>query len=236
MSVSTFLFGDNSQRNDALDRNNFAIGSGGTMRNFARGEMNGAQGRGPAQMDPVQQAQIRARQLQLADSLGQVVSGATPGAGELAANRQAQAGRSSMFAGGSMARGANAGIAARATARGLGNLAVDASGQAQQAAMGDQNAARGQLAGLLDSTRGADLSMANANLSADVNQRQMNDAYGNNMFRNFFDVNNAELQARMQRAASANGQPIDHGAIGGLLSQAGQAVSYLWPHGKPAGA
>lgn len=229
MGLGDYLFGDNSQRNDALDRNNFAMGSGGTMRDFARGQMNDAQGRGPAQMDPAQQAQIRARQMGLADQMARVADGSMAGAGELAANRQAQAGRASMFANNAMARGANAGIAARSAARGLGSLTVDASGQAQQAALGDQAAARGQLASLYDQTRGGDLSLANANLNANVNQRQMNDAYGNNMFRNFFDVNNAELQAREQRAQSANSQPIDRGAIGGLMSQAGQAASFLWP-------
>lgn len=230
-SVGRFLFGDNQARDAALRASNYAIGSGGTMRDFSRGQMDGAQGRGPAQMDPAMQAQIRQRQLALADDLTGVADGTQVGAGEMAANRQAAQGRASMFAGNAMARGANAGMAARAAARGLGNLTVDATGQARQAALGDQVAARGQLAGLLDSTRGADINVANANLNADVNQRQMNDAYGNNMFRNFFDVNNAELNARIGRAQAAG--PRDTGRLGSLLGQAGQAIAYL--HG-PSGS
>jgi hypothetical protein len=148
------------------------------MEGIAKGGIEGVQGRaapqaeaaqvgaveryGGATIDPAQQAQIRQRQMQLADQLRGVASGQQRGAGELAAQRQGSRAIASQQAMAQMGRGANAAMAARGAARNVADIGGQVAGQAQQAALQDQAAARAQLGGVLGQARGADIGLAQA--------------------------------------------------------------------------
>ena len=219
-------FGSDSEterrRREALQASNFQMQGGNMLRDYAQGQMYGAQGRmAPmaqgSQLAGADQYQARAGQNALAGQLSRVALGQEAGAGELAVNRQANQAAARQFAAQNMARGGNAAVASRAAANQLGDLGTNAVGMAQQAALSDQAAARGQLAGVYDSMRGQDLSfagqnanlaqqMAMANQQATLQQRGMNDAYANNMFSNYAGVSQAEMQARAERARILAGQ------------------------------
>lgn len=250
-----FLFGDNEQRNKALDEKNFQLQGGDMLRNYAQQQMQGAQGRtaptaqaaqlGQAsQLDAAQQAQVRAREMALADQMQGVASGQQMGAGEMATRRQADQQAAQIAGQTAMSRGANAGIMARAAARSLGDLGVNAAGQAAQSALQDQSAARGQLAGLLGQSRSADLSLAGqnaqlaqqrmlqqgsfdqqtalANQAAMLQQRGQNDAYGLGMMGGYLNTSEAELRARLARAGMYG---EDKGMFGDLLQAGGSFLA-----------
>lgn len=131
-----------------------------------------------AQLDPTQQAQVRALQMQQANRLGQIATGHMQGAGELAAQRQAAQAAAQQQAAARMSRGMSAGTAQRGAARNLASIGVNAAGQAQIAALQDQQAANSQLGALYDQTRGADIGVAGQNAQlgqqAMLQQGQMN--------------------------------------------------------------
>lgn len=113
-----------------------------------------------ATIDPALQAQMRQRQMTLADQLAGIGAGTRKGAGEMAVGRQFQQGLGAQLAAARMARGANAALGARSAARNIGGMTVDAAGQSAQAALGDQAQAQGLLAGLLGQGRQADIDLA----------------------------------------------------------------------------
>lgn len=161
-----------------------------------------AQGQG-AQIDTGPQGQFRAREMLLADQAARVASGQDKGAGELAVRRQMAQAAAQQQAMAASQRGANAGIAGRAAARGLGANSVDAAGMAGQAALQDQGAARNLLAGVLGQGRAADIGIAGQ--QAGLNQ-QMNlanlDAQNQKVFQQAgLDqaTSLANMQARLQQ-------------------------------------
>lgn len=124
-----------------------------------------------ARMDPTQQAQFRAREMALADRLSGIMGGTQQGAGELAVQRQGNRAIAQQQAFARMGRGAGAASASRTAARTSGDIALNTAGQAQQAALQDQQMAAGQLGGVLAQGRAADLSVAsqNAQLAQQMN-------------------------------------------------------------------
>lgn len=208
------------------------------LQNYAQGQFMGAQGRQApmargSQLAGADQYQSRAGQMGLAGQLNAVATGQEAGAGELAVNRQARTAAANQFAAQNMARGSNAATAARSAAGQLGNIGTNATGLAQQAALSDQQAARGQLAGVYDSMRGADLSfagqnaqlaqqMAMQNQNAQLQQSGMNDQYGLGMMGQYANVSQAELNARMQRAGLLAGQQGNQ--LGANLMQMGGSL------------
>lgn len=238
-------FGSNSDERDrAMRERNFRLQGGDMLRDYAHAQFTGAQGRtapniAHSRLAGGPQDQARGGQMGLARSLEGVMSGQQAGAGELAVNRQAHAAAANQFAAQNMARGSNAATAARAAAGNLTDIGTNATGMAQQAAMGDQAAARGQLAGVYDSMRGMDIGFAGqnaqlnqqtnmANQNAALQQRSLNDQYGLGMMGQYQNASQAELQARMQRAGMLSGQPN----LGANLLQAGGTLgaAYL---GRP---
>jgi hypothetical protein len=257
-SVGRFLFGDNRERDAAMAEQNFRMEGGDQLRQYAMGQLGGVQGRQApmaqaaqlgqaAQLAGGPQDQVRAQQMGLMAQMAGVAGGTQMGAGELATRRQAQQQAAQMFAGQNMARGSSAATAARSTARGLGDLGVNAAGMASQSALTDQANARGQLAGLMGQTRGQDLDLAGqnanfnqqrmlqqggfnqqtnlANQGAQLQQRGMNDQYGLGLMGQYANVSQAELQARMARAGML---PQDRGMFGDLMQMGGTlGAAYL---------
>lgn len=238
MGVGNYLFGygDAARARGALQPGNFQLQGADFLRGYAGSQLGGAQGRAAPNISHTQlaggpQSQARGGQLGLAQNLEGVMTGQQAGAGELAVNRQARAAAANQFGAQNMARGANAATAARSAANNLVDIGTNATGMAQQAAMGDQAAARGQLAGVYDSMRGQDIGFAgqNANLwqqgnmanqNAALQQRGMNDQYGLGLMGQYAGLSQAELQARMQRAGLLQGGNTG-GMFGNLLQTAG---------------
>ncbi len=201
------------------DPNKAKLEGAGFMRDYLTGRLNGVDNRAAPQADRTRvgnvaqgvgaqiamgpQDQWRQRELELADQAQRVASGQQMGAGEMAVRRQmaqAAAQQQSMAA---SSRGANAGIAARAAARGLGANSVNAAGASGQAAMQDQGAARNLLAGVIGQGRGADIGLAQG--QAGMNQ-QMNmanlDAQNQKVFQQAGldqSTNLANMQSRLQQ-------------------------------------
>lgn len=254
-SVGDYLFGNNDQRNEALDPKNFQLQGADYLRQHAMSQMNGAQGRpaptaqaaqlgAAAQLAGGPQNQWRAQQMGLAGQLAGVAGGQQMGAGELAVRRQANQQAAQLTGAASMARGSNAGIMARAAARGLGDLGVNAAGAASQSALQDQANARSALAGVLGQGRGQDLDLASqnaqlaqqrmmqqgmfnqqtglANQQAALAQRGMNDQYSLGLMGQYAGISEAELRARMARAGVL---PQDNGQFGNIMSAAGPILA-----------
>lgn len=250
-----WLLGDQAAKDAANDPKNFQLQGGDMMRNYAQQQMQGAQGRPAptaaayqlgqaAQLNGSPQDQWRSQQMGLASQMSAVASGQQMGAGEMAVRRQAAQQAAHLAGQTNMARGANAGIMARAAARGLGDLGVNAAGAAGQSALQDQSAARAGLGSLLGQGRGQDMDMASqnaqlqqqqmlqqgqfgqqtnmANQAAALQQRGMNDQYGLGMMGQYANLSAEELRARMARAGLV-GQ--DNGNLGNVLSAAGPIIA-----------
>ena len=245
MGIGNYLFGwgDAARARGAMAPGNFQLQGGDMLRGFAQGQMQGAQGRqapviGQTQLAGGPQNQVRQGQMDLAGQLSRVATGQEAGAGELAVNRQANQAAANQFAAGNMARGSNAATAARAAAGNVMDIGTNAAGMASQQALADQASARGQLAGVYDSTRGMDLSFAGqnaqlaqqgnmANQNAALQQRGMNDQYGLGMMGQYANLSAEELRARMQRAGMLQGQSTG-GMAGNLLQMGGTlGTAYL---------
>jgi hypothetical protein len=124
-----------------------------------------------AQLDPAQQAQFRAMQMQQANRLGMIASGQAKGAGEMAVDRQLGQAAAQQQAMARMSRGMSGASAARGAARNVAGLGVTGAGQAQQAAFGDQMGANQMLGSVLSQGREADIGMAGQN--AQLSQQAM---------------------------------------------------------------
>lgn len=122
-----------------------------------------------AQLDASQQAQFRDQQMAQANRLGMIASGQQQGAGELAAQRQANRAIAQQQAMARMGRG-QPGMQ-RAAARNAADLGTTAAGQSQIAALQDQQAANAQLGSVLAQGREADIGMAGQN--AQLAQQRM---------------------------------------------------------------
>lgn len=246
-----FLFGNNDERNKALEAQNFQLQGADQLRSYAMGQLGGVQGRqapnataqqlaAAAQLSGGPQDQVRGRMMSLADQMGAVAGGQQAGAGELAVRRQANQAAANQFAQMNMARGGNAAGAARAAARQLGDLGTNASGMASTAALNDQTNARGQLAGLLGNTRGQDLDFAGQNAQLLQQRNLMQGQFGqqtslanqqaalqqrgmNDQYGLGLMGQYANLsQAELQaRMARAGLMPQDNGRFGDLLQAGG---------------
>lgn len=218
----------------------------GYMRQFLQNQLGGVGGRqapqvGGAQLNLGQSNADRAQQQTLAQQLAAVSSGQQMGAGELATRRQFQQGLAAQLAQSQMARGYAAPIAARAAARGVGNMTVDAAGQSQQAALQDQTAARGLLGQLLGQTREQDLGAAGqqaqlsqqanlANQAAKLQQMGMNDAAIAQYLGQLYGIDEAEMAAKLGILQNNQQQ---QGYLGDLLQMGGTlGAAYL---GRPGG-
>ncbi len=166
-------------------------------------------------MNTAQADQARAQQSQLAQMLFDQSRGLTPGAGELAVQRQANNALAAQASQAQMARGAGAGMAARTAARNSADIGTNAAGQAGIAQMQDQQAAQNQLAGLLGQTRGQDIQTAGANQQAQLAQQQLQ--LGG--LAQLLGVDQAALQQDLARRNLKQG---DKGMLPSLLQIGGQ--------------
>jgi len=182
-------------------------------RNQIMQQINAGLGRQAPTVDTSQSDYWRSLQQQNAQNLMGIASGQKQGAGELAAQRQVQnaiAGQQGMA---NMARGgANAGMAFRQAARNQAGIGLAGAGQAQQAALGDQQMAYGQLNGLMQGARGQDQANAFANQNAQMGQQQAWLQYLSQL--TGMDAN--------QLAAQVAAKQSQNQLLGGLVGQAGQ--------------
>ena len=184
------------------------------VANPQQGAINGMLGQQAAQVDPTQQAQFRQMQIQQAQQLQGIASGQSQGAGELAAQRQVQRTLAAQQAQAAMARGGqNAGLAMRNAAANSAGIGLSGAGQAQQAALQDQQTAQGQLLNSLSQGRQGDIGLGTTNAQLQQNQ------YGQNLGA-LTGMNAQQLQAQQAAMGAALGQ---QGIAGGLLN-AGAAV------------
>lgn len=159
-----------------------------------------------AQIATSPQDQFRQAQLQQMQQLQGIAGGQQMGAGELAARRAGQQAIAGQQALAHMARGGNAAQMGLGAARGIGQIQGNVAGQAQQAALTDQQAAQSQLANVANAGRGADIGLATSqaglNQQTALQQGQMNQAAAL-----------ANLQAKLQQ------QGLSNQAIQGYLAQ-----------------
>lgn len=154
---------------------------------------------GASQLDPTQQAQFRQQQMAQANRLGAIASGQQQGAGELAAQRQANRSIAQQQAMARMGRG-QPGMQ-RAAARNVADLGTSAAGQSQIAALQDQQAANQQLGSVLAQGREADIGMAGQN--ANLRQQQM---MQQGAFNQQAALSNTEAQMRWRAMMEQNRQ------------------------------
>jgi len=187
-------------------------------------QIQGMLGQQAAQVDPSQQAQFRAMQMQQAQQLQRIASGQQQGAGELAAQRQVGNALAAQQAQARMARGGqNAALAMRNAANNSAGIGLSGAGQSQQAALQDQQAAQGQLTGALQTGRSQDLGLGTTNAQLQQNQYGQNlgalsSMYGQNLGA-LTGLNSQQLQAQTGAMQATLGQ---QGMAGQLLSTAGQ--------------
>lgn len=192
--------------------------SGPQSGDYQRGYLQNMLSTGPAVMNTAQSNQVRGQQGDLASMLFQQANGQRQGAGEMAVQRQAGNALAQQASMAQMARGANAGMAARNAARTSADIGVNAAGQAGIAQMQDQQAAQNQLGGLLGNMRGQDIQTAGANQQAQIAQQQTQLG----ALAQMLGVDQAVLQqdlAKRQLAAS------DKGMFGNLLQVGGGLMS-----------
>lgn len=120
--------------------------------------------------------------------LGAIAAGTQQGAGEMAVNAQVGRANAAQMAAARASRGANAALAFRNSMRNQADIGLAGAGQAGAARLQDQAAANQQLGGLFSNLYGQDTAVAaqnaqlaqaaqQANLQAQLQQRQLNDAY-----------------------------------------------------------
>jgi endosialidase-like protein len=150
--------------------------------------------------------QFRDRLGGLATRLEGIASGQTPGAGELAARRAGSQAVAQQQAMARMGRGANSAIAARSAASNAGDIGLATAGQAQQAALQDQQGALGQLGQVLGQGAAQDVQVGLSNMDAQ-NQRIFQQAGLNQA------TSLANMAARLQKMG------LDDNATAGYLGQ-----------------
>lgn len=188
--------------------------TGPQTADYQRGFLQDFANRQAPTMNTGQSDQARGQQGQLASMLFGQATGATPGAGEMAVNRQVGQAQAAQTSNAMMGRGAGAGMIARNAARASADLGINGAGMAAQAQMQDQQNAQGQLAGLLGAMRGQDINVAGANQAAQMQQQQMQLA----SLAQMLGVDVAALQQDMARRGL---QMQDKGMLPTLLQTAG---------------
>ncbi len=174
------------------------------------------------QVSSAQADQTRGQQGQLAGMLFNTATGNTPGAGEMAVNRQIGQANAAQTSQASMARGANAALAMRQAARNQAAIGVDGAGQAGIAQLNDRTAAQNQLSGLLGGMRGQDLGqrgqdigIAQGNQQASLAQEQLKIS----ALAQMLGIDEATLRQDM---AKRQLDSQDKGMFGSLLQVGGQ--------------
>jgi hypothetical protein len=189
--------------------------TGDYQRNYLQ---NDFMNRTAPQMNAGQSDQTRGQQNQLASMLFATANGNTPGAGEMAVNRQVGAGMAQNTSASQMARGAGAALAMRNAARANSDLATNGAGQAAIAQINDRTAAQNQLAGLLDTTRAQDIGVAQGNQQANMQQQQLQLS----ALAQMLGVDEAALQ---QDLAKRGINLQDKGMLPSLLQMGGHALA-----------
>lgn len=154
--------------------------------------------------------------------LQRLASGQQQGAGELAAQRQAQNAIAQQQSMARMQRGGNAALAARQAANNVANINLSAAGMGQQAAMQDQMQAQGLLTQAAGQGRGQDLQVQIANMDAKLKQMGMDDQTRLAYLQQLSGLNAQQLQAQLGAMQTANAQP---GLLGPILSAGSQAAA-----------
>ena len=187
--------------------------------------------------------QFRDREMELARQLSAVSTGQQKGAGELAVGRQVGQALGQAYGAATMARGNSAAGGARASARAAGSIGLGGAGMAKEAALGDQAAARAQLAAVLGQGRGADIGIASqnagaanaatsqqgqmdqatqlANMEAQLRARGMNDQ----AIAQYLGMLTQNNQFNMNRTDARN--PTTGQQVGGYISQAAQIAPLI---------
>ena len=161
-------------------------------------------------------AAFRNAQIQQMGQLQGIASGATPGAGELAAQRQyANANAAQQSLARSARGGANAALAYRNAANQSAALGSSAAGAGQQAALQDQANAQNTLAGVANAGRAGDYQTANANAGYQAGTNALNSQNYLGLLGGLSNMDANQLQS--QQAAANN-----HGFLGPLLTAGGQ--------------
>lgn len=165
--------------------------------------------------------QFRSQLAGLSDRLGAIASGQQMGAGELAARRAGAAAAAQQQGFARSQRGAGAALAARTAARNTADIGLGTAGQAQQAALQDQQAAlaqQGQVLGMgsaqdvqvglarMDAQNqrvfqqaGLDQATSLANMQARLSTMGMNDQASLAYLSQLYGIDQAEMAARLQQ-------------------------------------
>jgi hypothetical protein len=168
------------------------------------------------QLSTAPQDQFRRMQMQQAQQLQAVASGQQKGAGELAAERQAQNAYAAQQALAAM-RGAG-GAGQLAAARQSAAVGSTAAGMGRQAALQDQQAAQGMLGQVAQQARGQDLGLAGQNAQLTQQQHAQNQQGYQAMIQALMGMDQAQLQAQLASMQAANEKK---GLIGPIASAAG---------------
>lgn len=204
--AKNWMFGGNATK---------GMASGPASGAYQTGYLKQFNDRAAPMMSTGQSDQVRAQQGQLAGMLFGQATGANPGAGEMAVNRQVGSAMAQQTAQAQMARGANSALAARNAARANADIGVNGAGQAAIAQMQDQTNAQNQLGGLLGGMRQQDIGIAGANQNAQMQQQQLQLG----ALAQMLGVDQATLQ---QDLAKRGLQMQDKGMLPGLLQAGGQ--------------
>lgn len=199
-----------------------------------------------AQLDAAQANEVRARQLGLADSLALSAAGGGPSAARAAltaGSDQAMADAMSVARSG---RG-SPGMALKQALMAQGKIGAQTANAAAQIGAQEQQAARVQLADVLNASRGQDLGAATtnaqlaqqtsaANMQAAIDQQKQKDAMISGLMAQGFSLDQAQRQFELQQsqfnaellarqAAADKGIAMQSSAAGGqMVGQAAQAI------------
>ncbi len=154
-----------------------------------------------------------------------------------------------------MSRGAGGAYAGLGAARNMSDIGAAASGQAQQAAMQDQQAAQGLYANMMGQARGQDLQFAGqnadlmqqrnmqnagwqqqamlANQDAQMRMYGLNDQAAQGYLGQLSAMNSAEMQQRFAAQQASHGR---QGGLFGSLMGAGAQIGMHYATGGGAGA
>ena len=205
-SISNWLFGGNATK---------GMANGPQTGDYQRGYLQQFADRGAPTMNAGQSDQARAQQQRLADMLFSQATGQTPGAGELAVNRQVGQAQANQTSNAQMARGAGAAMAARTAARNNADVGVNGAGQAAIAQLQDQQSATNQLGGLLGQTRGQDIGVAQGNQQAQMQQQGL-------QLQALAQMLGVDVATLQQDLAKRGLNMQDKGMLPGLLQIGGQ--------------
>lgn len=194
---------------------------GQLLNGYTQGSTNAVNQQAP-QLNGAQQAQFRQMQMQQAQQLQGVASGQQQGAGELAVQRQVANAQAAQQAQAAMARGgANAGLAMRNAASQQAGIGLSGAGQAQQAALTDQQTAQGQLTNALGQGRTQDLSLAGQNANLTQQQYAQNNQANLGYLQGLSGMDQGQLNAQAAMYGNAQG---NKGILGGLLTAGGSVA------------